>query len=688
MRASVKRIKVALLVVSLALPAVVMSAEQTWTVNFKDSDIQEVIKFIAEATGKTIVIDPKVRGQVKVISNAPVNGDELYGLFLSILDVHGFTAVENGEVVRIVPNRDARSLAIPTQEPSSNASAQDTYMTQVVQLDNISAAKLLPVLRPLVPQHGHISAYDPSNAIIVTDTRANIDRLLKVIAQIDKAAVVGTELVELRYAQADAIVKVIQQLEKPDAQRGNATAPATLVADTRINGVLVNGDDMQRERIKMLIRRLDRPQITNSNVRVEYLKYAKAEQVATVLNGVLQNMQKLDSAEGASASSSQLKASVQADEDTNAILITADGDTLQSLMVLVESLDIRRAQVLVEAIIVELGVSDNKELGIEWMYNGGDSGFGSSTLGNSERSAIGAVAGGGALGEGDAATAGLAGTLSGIAGQVFGIGRIGGNTDMLAVLKLLKTNGSSNILSTPSLLTTDNHEAEISVGKTVPFVTGSYTGTGNGSSNPTNPFNTIEREDVGILLTVTPHVNDGDTVVMDIAQEISSVDNSDPSIEGLVTQSRKINTQVMAASGEIVVLGGLIQENVSTSETKVPLLGDLPVIGNLFKSQSSTKEKTNLMVFIRASVMPDDAMLMGATSDKYRHIRDQMIERRSHTSLVTNKEDLPMLPEWEEQLRRVQAQYQYQEEATEPDNATGGDEDKIPPAEGRAKAKE
>ncbi|WP_232301134.1 type II secretion system secretin GspD [Gilvimarinus agarilyticus] len=685
MRASVKRIKVALLVVSLALPTAVMSAEQTWTVNFKDSDIQEVIKFIAEATGKTIVIDPKVRGQVKVISNAPVNGDELYGLFLSILDVHGFTAVENGEVVRIVPNRDARSLAIPTQEPSSNASAQDTYMTQVVQLDNISAAKLLPVLRPLVPQHGHISAYDPSNAIIVTDTRANIDRLLKVIAQIDKAAVVSTELVELRYAQADAIVKVIQQLEKPDAQRGNATAPATVVADTRINGVLVNGDDMQRERIKMLIRRLDRPQITNSNVRVEYLKYAKAEQVATVLNGVLQNMQKMETAEGGSSGSNQIKASVQADEDTNAILITADGDTLQSLMVLVESLDIRRAQVLVEAIIVELEDTDNAELGIEWMYNGGDSGFGSSTLGGDGTLAGVAT---GALSEGDGATAALAGSLAGIAGQVFGVGRLGGGTDMLAVLKMLKANGSSNILSTPSLLTTDNHEAEISVGQNVPFVTGSYTGTGTGASNPTNPFQTVERKDVGILLTVTPHVNDGDTVVMDIAQEISSVDDSSTGTSGLVTNSRKINTQVMAASGEIVVLGGLIKDDVSMSETKVPFLGDLPILGNLFKSQSSTKRKTNLMVFIRASVMPDDAMLMGATADKYRHIRDELIERRSHTNLVTSKDEMPMLPVWEEQLRRVQAQYQYQEEATEPDNATGGNEDKIPPAEGRAKAKE
>ncbi|MDO3381480.1 type II secretion system secretin GspD [Gilvimarinus algae] len=657
MRACFKRIQVTLLVISLALPVLATGAEQTWTVNFKDSDIQEVIKFIAEATGKTIVIDPKVRGQVKVISEKPVNSKELYGLFLSILDVHGFTAVENGEVVRIVPNRDARSLPIPSAEKGSSDS--DAYMTQVIQLENISAAKLLPVLRPLVPQHGHISAYDPSNAIIVTDTRANITRLLDVVRQIDKAAVISTELVELRYAQADAIVKVIQQLEKPDAQRGNASAPVTVVADTRINGVLINGDDMQRERIKQLIRRLDRPQITNSNVRVIYLKYAKAEQVAEVLNGVMQNMQKVEQAEGgntAGASRNQIKASVQADEDTNAILITADGDTMQSLLVLVESLDIRRAQVLVEAIIVELEDSDAAELGIEWMYRDDDIGFGSSANDGDDMGTMGGVLSG-AFGDSDEALVGLAGSLSGIAGQVFGIGRLGNSTDMLAVLKLLKANGATNILSTPSLLTTDNHEAEISVGKNVPFVSGSYTSTGGGSSNPTNPFNTVERKDVGILLKVTPHVNDGDSVVMDIAQEISSVDDTAASSNGLVTNQRKINTQVMAASGEIVVLGGLIQDDVRTFERKVPVLGDIPILGNLFKSQSSNKTKTNLMVFIRASVVPDDEMLMGATAEKYRHIREVLLDKQNNTNLLTRKEDIPMLPEWEAQLKKVQERY-------------------------------
>lgn len=670
MRRCYNRIQAILFVLALAAVPATQADEQTWMVNFKDSDIQEVIKFIAEATDKTIIIDPKVRGQVKVISEKPVNREELYGLFLSILDVHGFTAVESNDVVRVVPNRDARSLPIPSADSGNGDS--DAYMTQVIQLENISAAKLLPVLRPLVPQHGHISAYDPSNAIIVTDTRANINRLLEVVKQIDKAAVISTELVELRYAQADAIVKVIQQLEKPDAQRGNANSPVTVVADTRINGVLVNGDDMQRQRIKNLIRRLDRPQITNSNVRVIYLKYAKADQVAEVLNGVLQNMQKIEQAEGGSGSSrSQIKASVQADEDTNAILITADGDTLQSLMVLVESLDIRRAQVLVEAIIVELEDSDAAELGIEWMYRDDNAGFGSSTNGGDDGIGnIGAV-GTNAFGDDDAALLGLASSLSGIAGQVFGIGHLGENTDMLAVLKMLKANGSTNILSTPSLLTTDNHEAEISVGKNVPFVTGTYTSTGSGSSNPTNPFNTVERKDVGILLTVTPHVNDGDTVVMDISQEISSVDDTAASSNGLVTNQRKITTQIMAASGEIVVLGGLIQDDIRTFERKVPILGDIPILGNLFKSQTSNKAKTNLMVFIRASVVPDDEMLVGATAEKYRHVRDRLIESRDNAGFLTAKDDMPMLPEWEEQLRKIQRRYDESDE--QPVNPEAGE---------------
>src|SRR5690606_433779 len=255
------------------------------------------IKFMAEATGKTIIIDPKVRGPVKLINNRPLNSEELYAMFLSVLDVHGYTAIESGSVVRIVPNRDARSLPVPNQ--SQVTEVDDTYVTQVIQLKNISAAKVLPTLRPLVPQHGHISAYDASNALIITDTRANIIRLNEIIARIDQSAVVGTDLIELRYAQATEVVNVITQLEKPDPNRGTATSPVVVVADKRINGVIISGDDLQRQRVKMLIDSMDRPQTKNSNFRVAYLRYAKAEEVAKVLTGMVQNITQTRGAEGA-----------------------------------------------------------------------------------------------------------------------------------------------------------------------------------------------------------------------------------------------------------------------------------------------------------------------------------------------------------------------------------------------------
>lgn len=661
---SFKQIKIVLLMSLLALPLAAAENEETFTLNFKDADIQSVIKFIADATGKTIIINPKVRGSVKVISNSPVNKEELYALFLSVLDVHGFTAIENGNVVRIVPNRDARSLAIPSV--NATGAIDDTYMTQVIQLQNISAAKLLPIVRPLVPQHGHISAYDPSNALIITDTRANIARLQKIIAQIDTAAVLSTELIELRYAQADAVVKVVKELEKVDAKSGNVSKPVILVADARINAVLVHGDDMQRMRVKRLLKRLDRPKTTNSNVRVIYLKYANAENVAKILGGVMQNMQRTETAARtggagggvARGRSSRLATSIQSDEDTNAILITADSDTMESLLVLVESLDIRRAQVLIEAIIVEVAEDDSKELGIDWVYSDKDHGFGGSNFGIANSFAAGATT----L---DADGNSLASVISGIAattGGIFGIGRLGGQTDFLGMLRFIKANKNTNVLSTPSLLTTDNHMASISVGENVPFVTGSFASTGGGGGNSVNPFQTVERKDVGILLEVTPHVNDGDTVVLDISQEISSVVPNTG--QGLITRQRKIETQVMAKSGEIIVLGGLITDDVAMTETRVPILGDIPILGNLFRSQTNTKRKTNLMIFIRATIVPNDEMLLGATAEKYAHIRDAMLDMQDNNAgILRRAKDIPMLPEWEEQLIRVQDKYKIEPES-------------------------
>lgn len=622
--------------------------EQTWTVNFKDTDILEVVKFMGEVTGKTIIVDPKVRGPVKVISSKPLNKKELYELFLAVLDIYGFTAIESNGNVRIVANRDARNFPIPTEAKAT--SRDDGYITQIIQLNNVSAAKVLAALRPLVPQYGHLSAYESSNALIISDTRANIARINELIMQLDKGAVLATDVIQLRYAQATELVAMINQLEKPDPNRGVTTSPPIIVADKRTNAVIVSGDEMSRQRIKGVVENLDRPQSKTSNVKVVYLKYAKAADVAKVLTAMLQTQGK--PGEGGTQSN------VQADEGTNAILITADGDALNSLMAVVDSLDIRRVQVLVEAIIVEVQGSLNKELGLQWLYSDVNNGFGSSIDpsavkgGPSAVATLGSAAAQAKLGATQAikddGVAKLAGGIASLPGQTFGLARLGTETNFAGLIRMLQTNGNTNVLSTPNLLTTDNTKASISIGQKIPFKTGSYsspTVSGNGATTGggafSSPFNTINRESVGIKLEVTPHINEGDSVILDIKQEVSGVsDKNNP--DGPITDERKIDTQILTADGQTVVLGGLIKDDVQVGSTRVPVLGSIPLVGRLFRTESSTKIKTNLLVFIRATIIRDDKILEGATSEKYKAIRDLQVEARRKD----DTKSIPVLPEW------------------------------------------
>ncbi len=624
--------------------------EQVWSVNFNDTDVQEVIKIIAGITGKSIIIDPKVRGPIKVINTRPLTAKEVYELFLASLDVNGFTAVESGNIVRIVANRDARQLPIPTETEASEN--DDLYITQVIPLKYTSASKILAAIRPLSPQYAHMTVYEPSNAIILTDTRANAIRMSELIKKLDRIGSTNTDVVALRYANATDIVAMIAQLEKPDPARGIATAPPVIVADKRTNAVVISGDDLSRRRIKLLIEDLDRPQARNSNVRVVYLNYAKAEDVAKVLTGMMQGIAP-KAADPNSPNATQ--PSVQADEATNSVLISADVDTMDSLLSVIERLDIRRAQVLIEAIIVEIQDTNGTDLGIEWMYRDDKYGFGSNsndgTIGAVGAAAIAASDENATQEDKDAALLNLAASASKITGQVFGIGRLGSRTDFLGVLKMLQTNSSSNILSTPNLLTTDNTEASISVGQNVPFATGSYTGAGNTAGGVgggfSSPFNTFDRKDIGIILKVTPHLNEGNTVVLDIEQEVSSVADLN-SASGLITNKREIKTQIMANDAQTVVLGGLIKDDVLTGEKRVPILGSIPVLGHLFRSQSSKKVKTNLLVFIRPTIIREDRILTGATAEKYREIRQAQLEHRENSGLLLWEKDMPVIPEWEE----------------------------------------
>jgi general secretion pathway protein D len=544
-------------------------------------------------------------------------------------------------------------LPIPTE--NSVTTRDDLYITQVIPLKNTSAAKILAALRPLVPQYGHLTTYEPSNALIITDTRANVARMNELVVQLDKIGVMETDVISLRYANATDVVAMLSQLEKPDPNRGMTTAPPVIVADKRINAVVISGDDMSRQRIKFLIEDLDRPQSKSANVRVIYLKYAKSEDVAKVLTGMMQSFTQGKQAEGAAPNAQQ--PSVQADPATNSVLITADVDTMDTMLSIIDSLDIRRAQVLVEAIIAEVSDSAGKELGIEWMYRDNKYGFGAST----DTGAIGAVGAAGlkasnpALtdGEHDAALAELAAGVVKIPGQIFGFGRVGERTDFMGIIRMLQTQNKTNILSTPSILTTDNNEATISVGSQVPFKTGSYaqTGTGGTSGSIGSPFTTINREDVGLKLVVTPHINDGDSLVLDIEQEVSSISDT-KSEDGIITNKREITTQILMADGETIVLGGLISDEVQSGNKRVPILGSIPIIGNLFRSQTSSKRKTNLLVFMRATVVRDDKVLTGATADKYRLIRAEQENHLRNRGILTRKKDIPLLPEWESTLRK------------------------------------
>jgi general secretion pathway protein D len=555
--------------------------------------------------------------------------------------VHGYVAVESGGAIRIVPAKSGRTEALPVVEAPGNNSE---YVTHVIQLENISAAKLVPVLRPLVAQQSHLAAYAPSNAIIIADTAANIQRIRQIIDSIDQAAVDKTDVVQLKHATAEDTVRMIELLDKEDAgsKGGSQNSRIKLVADARTNSVLINGDEVQRNRIKALIKHLDTPLPSSGNARVIYLEYANAVDVAEVLAKVTANMAKaaVNNTKGQAASASTSTAVIEADEATNALIVTANAGDLVMIEGIIAKLDIRRAQVLVEAIIVELSDEDGKDLGIEWMAQSGI-GFGS----NVSSGLLGGIADG--IDATDP-TAGLATALAGTRGATFGIA----NDDYVAILRALEEKTNSNILSTPSLLTLDNSEAQIVVAKEVPFTTGSYT---NDSGDSSNPFTTIERKDVGITLKVTPQINEGGTVVLQIYQEISSLTGDAALVDAsdIITNKRIIETSVLVDNGETVVLGGLIDERLDQVNSQIPILGDIPWLGRLFRSDANKVVKSNLMIFMKPTIIRDVDSMNIATRKKYSLMRDMQLGDKEEGIDLYNDDVMPVLPTWEKQMQRL-----------------------------------
>lgn len=610
----------------------VVAAE--YSASFKNADINEFINIVGKNLNKTIILDPTVRGSINVRSYDLLNETQYYQFFLNVLEVYGFAIVEmdNG-VIKVIKAKDAKVSAIPVVDDGGEFKG-DEMVTRVVPVTNVSVRELAPLLRQLNDNAGggNVVHYDPSNVIMITGRAAVVNRLVKIINRIDKAGDQEVDIIKLKYASALEMVNVVNAIQKPASGSKNTTPSILmprLVADERTNSLIISGEKQTRERIITLVTKLDNELQNDGNTRVFYLKYANAEKVVQVLKGVSKSLEQA-TGKSKSSSSNSSNLSIESHEGTNAIVVSAQPALMASLSSIIRQLDIRRAQVLVEAIIVEVSEGDGINLSVQWATPAGGTSF------NDNGVSTGEVIGAAYQVRNDSDD--LDGVID-VLGKVSGgiAGYVG--DDWGVMLQAISSSSSSNILATPSLTTLDNQEASFIVGDEVPVLTGATS-----SSSNDNPFQTIERKEIGIKLKVTPQINDGDAVQLVIEQEVSNI-KGQTSVD-VIFATRSVKTTVLAKSGETVIIGGLIDEQVSESVDKVPLLGDIPWIGNLFKSTKSSTEKRNLMIFLRATIIRDDQTMSNLSTRKYGLMRELQLGRdEKGINLMPNTKG-PVLPKW------------------------------------------
>ncbi|MEE4461591.1 type II secretion system secretin GspD [Azotobacter chroococcum] len=639
---SIKTLVASLLFTSwlLACPA----GADDYSLDMRDTDISEFIASIGKLTGKTIVMDPRVKGKVSISTPKSVTKEELYEIFLVQLGVNGYSVINVGkDILKVIPQQGAKLEGIEVQGGGATLPhTSERIVTRVVQVQNVDVAALVPILRPLVDnQSGIITPYPASNVILITDREANVRRLLEVIERVDKADSDDTEIIWLQNASAQEVSETLTALirEQTKGSEGSRLMPI-IKADARTNSLLIRADESNREYLRQVIKELDSEVQTDNNTRVHYLKYAKAEDLAEVLEKISGTIieENKDSAEPVATNQDAIH--IKAHEATNSIVMSGSPRIIRDLGQLIEQLDIRRAQVLVEAIIVEMGEDRAKEVGVQWLLadrNGSGralAGTNFTNLGNSLNGILDATSDG---------EQSVAGALRNVGGLTAGVGRLSGSGLNFAVLlKALQDDTKSNILSTPSLLTLDNQAASILVGQEIPVSTGSTLSNDNDANNQ---FRTIERKDVGVKLLITPQINEGGAVQLQIEQEVSSV-GEQVGDDGVSFNKRQIKTAVLVDNGATIVLGGLIDDDIREGGSKVPGLGSLPVVGRLFRSDVSRITRRNLMVFIRPTIIRDQEMLSSVSKAKYGFIRDRQLADKDSAVELFPEERPAVLPEW------------------------------------------
>lgn len=599
---------------------------QLWTLNQQNADIREFITQVAKITGETFVIDPRIKSgnTVTVISSKPLSRDEVYDVFLEVLSANGYTVIPKagGHIINVVPNTTAK-----TSSPGDGKPIDGVMTTRVLELHSVSAVEVIPIIRPLIAQYGHAAASASSNAVIISDLADNVERIARLVRELDDAGNNDYEVVQLKHAWVGDVAKIIS--DTLITAKGQLPSGLQVIADERSNRLVVKGSTSKRARVRKLANTLDKEGIRKSTTKVMFLSFADAKNIAEILSeasGIIQDSQSSPAPAPAAAppaptsspaatnqpsrsTKSGIKSYaavatsfVKADETQNALVMIANPETLQEMEKIVRQLDVPRAQVLLEAVIVEVSGGINDALGVQWGIDG--------THTNRDSASS---------------------PLSSITGKIWNnanitLGSIALRAENFGVLVgALSSRSNNNILSTPSMLTLDNEEAELVIGKNIPITTGSYQTSSGGSSN--NPFTTTERKDVGLKLKITPHINEGNSLRLMLEQEVSSLDvSTSKDILGensgdLLFNTRSLKTAVLVDDGQTIVIGGLIEDIRSKSRKKVPILGDIPILGNLFRYHQTGDEKKNLMLFIRPTIMRNSETLVKATQDRYTKLK-------------------------------------------------------------------
>ena len=597
-------LSILILLISLQTPALAQqSSTDKVSLSLHQADIQDLVRWASSVTHKTIIIHPSVKGSITVVAGDEMSRDQAYQVFLSVLQVHGFMVVDTDQALKVVPIDIGKQsdIALDASDPSP-----EDMVVRIIKLKNISANDIIALVRPMLSQASHLAAYPGTNTLLIASRSAKVEQIIGIIERLDLAGTIDIELINVKFASAREIIETLTKLIPMGAAQKGQPNQVNLAVDERSNSILMTGDPVTRQQIRALVERLDQPLAGDGNTQVIFLQYARAAQLVPILESVSGSVTKAEKDQRLA----QADVSIRADESLNSLIITAPPSVLSTIKGVIAKLDVRRAQVLVEALIVEVNEDLSRDLGVEWRSNNRD--------GNSESvfggfsSFPGTVPGFNADDDGNV-----------ILGRGLSLGYFKGN-DLRSIVRALEGEANANILSTPSILAMDNEEAKILVGENVPFITGAQSRQGGG-----DPFQTIQRQDIGVVLKIKPHINNSDSVTLEIEQTVESIAQTDAATADIVTNKREISTRALIDNNQILVLGGLIRDEIVESESKVPILGNIPLIGRAFKSTSSKVVKKNLMVFIHPVILRDTKSSFEATRDRYEYMQENQQRFRS-----------------------------------------------------------